>query len=79
MALHYFHIANGSTALDAEGTDLPDLNAVQKEALRMMREVVDLGINEEKLWVGEAFKVWVTTQPNGAGRTLLTLELNART
>jgi hypothetical protein len=74
MALHYFHLANGRTTLDPKGTDLPDLNSVRKEAIRAMRELLNLG-DEDSLWSGEPFRVWVTSKPNGAGTVVLTLEL----
>jgi hypothetical protein len=77
MVLHYFHISNRHTTLDSDGTDLPDLAAVQEEALRACRELMWLGGSTSELWSGETWKVWVTDQPDGAGPTILTLELLA--
>jgi hypothetical protein len=31
----------------------------------------------EEFWAGEPWRVWVTDQANGAGQTILTLELCA--
>jgi hypothetical protein len=38
MARFYFHFANGRTTLDQVGIDLPDLNAVRKEAIGATRD-----------------------------------------
>jgi hypothetical protein len=51
MAMHYFHMANGETTLDRDGTDLPDLSSVRNEALRAAREMLNFGDNEN-LWGG---------------------------
>ena len=40
MARFYFHFANGQTILDDIGTDLPDLDAVRKEALGTTRDLM---------------------------------------
>ena len=76
MALHYFHLANGTTTLDDVGTELADLAAIRKEAVRAVRDLLNLGRAEE-IWTGKPWKVWVTDKPKGAGRTLLTLEVQA--
>ncbi len=77
MAMHYFHLSNGHTTLDHDGADHPDLNSIRKEALRVLRELLNLGPTDG-LWGGDAWKVWVTDQPGSTGRTVLSLELNAR-
>jgi hypothetical protein len=76
MAMHYFHLANGSVSLDDIGTDLPTLAAVEIEALRTARDMLNLG-STDGIWDGGAWKVWVTDQPNAAGRTVLSLEVLA--
>jgi hypothetical protein len=76
MALHYFHYANGSQTLDNIGTDLADLHAVRKEAVRAFRELLSLRPTEGP-WEGDPWRVWVTDQPNAAGRTILALQLSA--
>ena len=78
MALHYFHFSNGHTTLDQDGTDLPDLASVRKEAIRSVRELLNLR-HSEHLWTGDApWKVWVTDEPDAAGQTVLTLEVISR-
>ncbi|MGE9008821.1 DUF6894 family protein [Leptospira interrogans] len=74
MARHYFHLANGTTTLDPTGLDLADLGAVRNEAVRAVRELLNLGKTDE-LWSGAPWKVWVTDGPDGTGRTILTVEL----
>lgn len=77
MALRYFHYANGSQTLDNHGTDLADVDAVRKEALRAVRELLNLRPTEGP-WDGDPWRVWVTDQPNAGGKTILTVELSAR-
>ena len=77
MALHYFHLSNGHTTLDQDGTDHPDLVSVRKEAVRAFRELLHLA-SSDVLWTGDPWRVWVTDQPDATGRTILTLELNGR-
>ena len=74
MPRHYFHLANGTTTLDPTGLDLADLGAVQEEAVRAVRELLNLG-KTDGLWSGDPWKVWVTDGPDGTGRTILTVEL----
>jgi hypothetical protein len=77
MAMHYFHLSNGHTIMDQEGIDQPDLNSVRNEALRVLRKLLNVGPTD-KLWTGDAWKVWVTDQPSDGGQTILTLEVNAK-
>jgi hypothetical protein len=76
MALHYFHMSNGETILDVKGTDIPDSSSVRKEAVRTARDLLNLR-ETDKLWDGNPWKVWVTDRPNGAGRTIAIIEVNA--
>lgn len=75
MARFYFHFANGQTTLDDVGTDLASLPAIQQEALGITRELL-LGGGEE-FWGGQPCRLWVTDEPNAAGRTILSLQLSA--
>ena len=77
MALHFFHFSDGHTTLDLVGTNHPELISVRKEAVRIFSELLNTALTHT-LWTGEPWKVWVTDQPNGTGRTVLTLEMNAR-
>jgi hypothetical protein len=76
MARFYFHFANGRTSLDEVGIDLPDLDAVRKEALGTTRDLMFEAPSH--LWAGQACRLWVTDQPNADGQTILTLELAAK-
>jgi hypothetical protein len=76
MALRYFHISDGQTTLDGLGTELSDVASVRAEAVRTCRELLNLG-HGEQLWDGEPWKVWVTDQPNGAGRNIGNIEITA--
>jgi hypothetical protein len=40
MALYYFHLKDGTTLLDSEGCDLPDLAAVRRAAISTTTEVL---------------------------------------
>jgi hypothetical protein len=74
--MHYFHLSNGRLILDDVGTDLPTSAAVELEALRTAREMLNLS-SPDAIWDGGPWKIWVTDQPNAAGRTLLSLEVCA--
>jgi hypothetical protein len=77
MALYYFHLTDGATSLDDQGSDLPDLAAVRRAALATATEVLG-GIKAgPAFWAGEPWKLWVTDGPNGAGATLLTMQFTA--
>jgi len=43
MSLYFFHVQDGSTTLDAEGLDFPDLDSARYEAIcacgELLREV----------------------------------------
>ena len=43
MPRYFFHLNDGHTALDAEGTELADLNAARQEAVRFSGEVLREG------------------------------------
>jgi hypothetical protein len=42
MALHYFHLSNGSIILDDIGVEIADLASVRVEAVRTLRELLSL-------------------------------------
>ena len=76
MTRFYFHFANGQTVLDDVGIDLPHLDAARTEAFRTTRDLMFEA--SSRFWEGEPYRLWVTDEPNAAGRTILTLELSAR-
>ena len=63
MSLYFFHVQDGSTTLDAEGLDFPDLDSARYEAIcscgELLREV------PPAIWKGETLHFWVTDQPDG--------------
>jgi hypothetical protein len=77
MALYYFHLKDGATILDSDGSDLPDLAAVRRAAIATTTDVLG-GIKAgPAFWSGEPWKLWVTDGPDGTGATLLTLQFAA--
>jgi hypothetical protein len=77
MALYYFHLKDGATILDSEGSDLPDLAAVRRAAIATTTDVLGGMKGGPVFWSGEPWKLWVTDGPNGAGATVLTLQFSA--
>ena len=76
MPKYYFHLKDGHTELDEDGTELADLKAARREAVKFSGEVLREGPGDS-LWMGEPWRLWVTDQPNGAGTTLFTLNFSA--
>ena len=73
---YFFHVKDGKEILDQEGVELLDLSGVKEEAIKASAELLG-GLHEEEFWNGEPWKLWVTDQANGTGRTLLTLTFSA--
>ncbi|MFL6819961.1 MAG: DUF6894 family protein [Bradyrhizobium sp.] len=71
-------MVNGQTTFDREGTNLPDLASVRKEALRAARDMLNLGDSEDLWGGGGPWRVWVTDEPDSSGKTILTIELSVR-
>ena len=70
MQRYFFHLKDGHTALDSEGTELVDLDAARQEAVRFSGEVLREGTGDS-LWQGEPWepwRLWVTDQPDGKGK-----------
>jgi hypothetical protein len=76
MSLFYFNIRDGRTMLDGIGTELSGLAAARQEAIRCSGEILRNGAGPA-MWAGEAWRMWVTDQPNGGGKTLFTLKFSA--
>ena len=53
MALYYFHLTDGTTILDSEGSDLPDLAAVRRAAIAMTTDVLGGMKAGPAFWSGE--------------------------
>jgi hypothetical protein len=78
MPLYYFNFRNGHTTLDDHGTELADLRALRREAVRASREFFMTHEGTAEFWAGEPAKIWVTEGPNDTGKTVLTMELSVR-
>ncbi len=72
--MFYFHIENGSAILDTDGIDLPDVEAARAEAVAVIADVLRDG-EARDLWSNHPLQLWVTDEPDGAGRTLLRLHV----
>jgi hypothetical protein len=75
MSRYFFHVQDGSPVLDNEGLELPNLDAAREEAIRSCGELVrEL---PKALKKGDPFRLWVTDEPNGRGRTIFTVKVAA--
>jgi hypothetical protein len=60
MPRYFFHVRDGYTARDSEGTELPDIYAAQEQAIHMSGEILrDMG---GKFWNGTEWKLEVTDE-----------------
>jgi hypothetical protein len=60
MPLFFFHVYDGRTALDDEGTELPDVYTAQAEAICMSGEILrDMGA---KFWDGTEWRMEVADE-----------------
>jgi hypothetical protein len=69
---YFFHLYDGYSAPDSEGSELPDVYVAQAEAIRMSGEVLrDMGA---KFWDGTEWRMEVADE---SGRVLFTLRFSA--
>src|SRR4051794_7647843 len=73
---YFFHVKDGTEMLDENGVEFADMNAIKQEAVQAAAELLG-GLHGRHFWSGEPWKLWVTDQANGAGKTLLTLVFSA--
>ena len=76
MPRYFFNIEDGRTTIDNVGSEHPDLQAARGEALVTGTETLCDG-GGPYLWSGQPWRLWVTDQPGGAGKTLFTLRFSA--
>jgi hypothetical protein len=76
MPRYYFHLKDGRASLDAEGTELADIAAARNEAVKLSGAILRDG-GGKTLWDGETWRLWVTDQPDGKGKTFFTLNFSA--
>jgi hypothetical protein len=78
MPRYYFHLQDGQILLDDTGDELPDLAHAQNEAVRATSDILKgAGRATAALWNGTPWRMWVTDQPNGEGKTFFTLRVSA--
>jgi hypothetical protein len=56
----YFHVKDGSTILDDEGSEFPSVEAVKNNAIRASGEMLRGLDHDLNFWSGEPWKLWVT-------------------
>lgn len=72
MPRYFFHVTDGYSAPDLDGTELPDIYTAQALAIRMTGELLrDMGA---KFWNGTQWKLEVAEE---RGRILFTLHFSA--
>jgi hypothetical protein len=76
MPRYYFHVEDHHTTFDEEGVELRDIEAARREALKAAGDMLRNGAGTS-VWDGKHFRIWVTDQPSGGGRTLFTLRFSA--
>jgi len=72
----FFNVEDHRSAIDVVGTELPDLNAARDEAVLKSGEILRGG-SVPSVWDGKPWRMWVTDQPGGTGKTLFTLQFSA--
>jgi hypothetical protein len=73
MPRYFFHVSDGSSTPDAEGTELPDISTAQAEALRMTGEILR-ETRTTQPWDGTEWKLEVADE---RGQVLLVLRFSA--
>ncbi len=72
MPRYFFHVNDGSSARDEDGTELPDIYAAQHLAIRTSGEMLrDMGA---RFWDGTEWKLEVADEQ---GQVLITLRFSA--
>ena len=76
MKRFYFNTEDDQLDLDAEGTELADVDQARSEAFGLMGEMIRDAYHRS-VWNGTNWKVWVSDGPSGGGRVLFTVRLSA--
>ena len=75
MPLYYFHVSNGNTIFDEDGTEFTDIQSVKLEAIKTSGEMLrDTAPRLARASDNRPWSLWVTDKPQGQGNTLLKLE-----
>jgi len=73
MSRYFFHVIDGSSELDSEGTELPDMVAVRSEAVRTAGEM--LASEDADLFRDHPWQMSVVDE---SGATVLSLSFEAK-
>lgn len=76
MPRFYFHVEDGTSRPDEEGTELPDLDAAYNEAVVLSGSILQ-EIGAEAIKSSEPWRVRVTQQPDVKSRAVLVLSFSA--
>jgi hypothetical protein len=76
LPLYYFNVEDGQRLLDDTGLELPDIAAARDEVVRTSGNLLKAGPSSP-VWNGIPWRLWVTDQPNGEGKTFFTLRFSA--
>ena len=72
MPRYFFHVYDGSSSLDQDGTEFPDIYTAQAQAIRTSGEILrDTGA---KFWDGAAWRLEVA---DARGQVLFVLRFSA--
>ncbi|PBB83582.1 hypothetical protein [Mesorhizobium sp. WSM3876] len=74
MPIYHFHVDNGEFNPDADGVELPDVNAARVEAVRAAGEMIN--DNKEAFWQHAA--PWIMHVTDGENHLLFTLQFGAK-
>ena len=75
MPRYFFHVHDGISILDEDGTELPDLDAARKEAVCMSGEM--LRDHAERFWNGEEWNLDVADEGGIVLFTLMFMGMNS--
>jgi len=75
MPRYFFHIHDGTSALDDTGTELPDLASAQSAALQTSGEIIKQA-SMENLWKGVPWEMSVTDGPQQDSRTFFVVRFS---
>jgi hypothetical protein len=74
MPRYFFHVMDGRAQVDSEGTELPDITAVRKEAVRTAGEML-AGADVAQLPSGMP---WQMTVADETGKTVYSLRFESK-
>jgi hypothetical protein len=72
----FFHVSYGGMAWDGEGIELQNIEEARSAAVRLSGALLS-DIDDDNMWRGIPWRLWVTDGPNGTGKTLLALSFAA--